>query len=74
MKVKKKTKKIQTNGIVIKTIDDAIKQLNDPRAAHLEIFVVVNCPEDALKIIKNVAGVPLHPGAERYYKEIGALK
>ena len=45
--------------VVIKTVDESIRQLNDPRAAHLEIFVVVNCPEDALKIIKNVPGVPL---------------
>lgn len=28
-------------------------------------------PEDA---VKGTAGVPLHPGAERYYKEIGVLK
>lgn len=44
--------------VVIKTIDEAIRQLNDPRAAHLQIFVVVNCPEDALKIAKNVSGIP----------------
>jgi len=28
-------------------------------------------PEDA---VKDIAGVPLHPGAERYYREIGVLK
>lgn len=28
-------------------------------------------PEDA---VKDIAGVPLHPGAEKYYKEIGVLK
>ena len=28
-------------------------------------------PEDA---VKDIAGVPLHPGAEKYYREIGVLK
>lgn len=28
-------------------------------------------PENA---VKDIAGVPLHPGAEKYYKEIGVLK
>lgn len=44
--------------VVIKSVKDAISQLNDPRAAHLLIFVVVNSPEDALEIVKNVKGIP----------------
>lgn len=44
--------------VVIKTVKGAIQQLNDPRAAGLSIFVVVNCPEDAYEIIKNVPGIP----------------
>ena len=44
--------------VVIKKISEAIAQLNDPRAANLSIFVVVNCPQDALAIIKNVPGIP----------------
>lgn len=44
--------------VVIKTVSDAIKQLNDPRAASLSIFVVVNCPEDALTLVQQVQGIP----------------
>lgn len=44
--------------VVVKTVKDAIKQLNDPRANSLSIFVVVNCPEDAYEIIENVPSVP----------------
>nr|MBO6295711.1 hypothetical protein [Schwartzia sp. (in: firmicutes)] len=28
-------------------------------------------PEDA---VKDIANLPLHPGAEKYYKEIGVIK
>jgi Phosphotransferase system, mannose/fructose/N-acetylgalactosamine-specific component IIB len=44
--------------VVVKTVKNAIKQLNVPRADSLSIFVVVNCPEDAYEIIKNVPSVP----------------
>ncbi len=44
--------------VVIKKIDEAIAQLNDPRAQSLSIFIVVDNPEDALKIIKEVEGIP----------------
>lgn len=42
----------------IKTIDDAITLLNDPRAEKLKILVLVNCPEDAAKLAANVKGIP----------------
>jgi len=44
--------------VVVRSVKDAIAQLNDPRSGPLSIFVVVNCPEDALAIVKNVKGVP----------------
>ena len=44
--------------VVIKKVDDAIAQLNDPRAKNLSIFVVVDNPYDCLKIVENVAGIP----------------
>ncbi len=44
--------------VVIKPIDEAIRQLNDPRASHLTIFVVVDNPYDALKIVSNVKNIP----------------
>ena len=43
--------------IVIKTVDDAIKLLNDPRCAPMKIFVVCNNPFDALKLIKGVKDI-----------------
>lgn len=48
------------NGIkvVIKKVQEAIIQLNDPRADHLSIFVVVNSPKDALELIRQVKGIP----------------
>ncbi|MEG2549818.1 MAG: PTS sugar transporter subunit IIB [Erysipelotrichaceae bacterium] len=44
--------------VVIKSIKDAIIQLNDPRVDKLSIFVVVNCPQDALTIVQNVKDIP----------------
>ena len=43
---------------VIKSIDDAIKTLNDPRCEPLKVLVLVNSPEDALKMAKQVKGIP----------------
>ncbi len=42
----------------IRTIDDSIKLLNDPRSEKLKILVLVNCPEDAEKLAMNVKGIP----------------
>ncbi|MCH4206988.1 MAG: PTS sugar transporter subunit IIB [Solobacterium sp.] len=44
--------------VVVRSVKDAISQLNDPRSAGLSIFVVVNCPADALEIVKNVKDIP----------------
>ena len=43
---------------VIKSIDDAIKTLNDPRCEPLKVLVLVNSPEDALRMAKEVKGIP----------------
>ncbi len=44
---------------LIKTVDDSIKLLNDPRAASLNILVVVSNPKDAYRINEAVANIPL---------------
>ena len=38
--------------------DKAISLLNDPRAEKLKIFLIVGNPETALKMMKNVKGIP----------------
>ena len=43
---------------VIKTIDDAVKTLNDPRCEPLKVLVLVNNPEDAVEMVTQVSGVP----------------
>lgn len=43
---------------VIKTLDDAIKTLNDPRCEPLKVLVLVNCPADAVYLAKQVKGIP----------------
>jgi len=40
------------------TVAKAIELLNDPRANKLTIFIVVKNPENALKILRNVEGIP----------------
>ena len=44
---------------LIKNVDDSIKLLNDPRAASLNILVVVSNPKDAYRINEAVANIPL---------------
>ena len=44
---------------IIKNVEDAIKLLNDPRAAGLDIFLVVGNPKDAYRINEMVSGIPL---------------
>lgn len=43
----------------IKSVNDAIKLLNDPRGEKLKIFVVVGNPKDALIISQKVEGIEL---------------
>lgn len=42
----------------IKSVEDAIKLLNDPRGEKLKMLVLVNCPEDASEIAEHVKGIP----------------
>lgn len=43
----------------IKTVDEAIKLMNDPRAEGLKILAIVSNPDDMLKVLNNVKGIPL---------------
>lgn len=43
----------------IKTVDEAIKLMNDPRAENLKILAIVSRPEDLLKVLENVKNIPL---------------
>lgn len=43
----------------IKSVEDAIKILNDPRGEKLKIFVVVASPKDAFRIAESVKGISL---------------
>lgn len=40
------------------SVDKAIEVINDPRSSQLKILVLVNSPEDALKVVEQVKGVP----------------
>ena len=44
--------------VVIKSVDEAIELLNDPRCEKLKIFITCNCPKDALRLIKGVPSIP----------------
>lgn len=43
---------------VIKSIDSAAATLNDPRCEPLKVLVLVNGPEDALRLAGQVSGIP----------------
>ena len=38
----------------IKSVDDAIKLLKDPRSENIKILLLVNSPKDALKVLKSI--------------------
>lgn len=42
--------------LLVKTVDDAIKVFNDPRAKDVPMFVLTNCIHDALKIVEECPG------------------
>ncbi|MEG0034785.1 MAG: PTS sugar transporter subunit IIB [Bacilli bacterium] len=42
----------------VKSVDDAIKLLNDSRCEAMKILVLVNNPKDALTMVNNVKGIP----------------
>lgn len=41
------------------SVDQGIQLMNNPKSANLKIMVIVNKPEDALKIAKNVSNIPV---------------
>ena len=43
--------------VAVKTVNDAIKLLHDPKAAAHDIMVLVANPEDLLKVVENVDGI-----------------
>ena len=47
-----------TCKVAIKSVDDSIKLLNDPRSAELKVLLIANNPEDVLKLLQNVPGIP----------------
>lgn len=45
--------------LAVKSVEDAVKLLNDPRAQNMKIFVIVRNPQDALRIAKKVSSIPI---------------
>lgn len=43
--------------LLIRSVDDAIKVFNNPKAGNMRIFALTNCVADALKIAKNVKDI-----------------
>lgn len=43
--------------VVVKTIDDAIKVLNNPQGDSMKMMVICNCVEDALKVCEGTKKV-----------------
>lgn len=43
----------------IKDVDSGIKILNDPRMETVKVLVLVSNPNDLLKVVNNVEGIPL---------------
>lgn len=41
------------------SVDQGIQLMNNPKSAKLKIMVVVNKPQDALKIAQNVSDIPM---------------
>ncbi len=48
-----------TAKVAIKSIDDSIELLKNPKAAEHDILIIVSNPDDLLKMVKNVNGIPL---------------
>ena len=47
-----------TCKVAIKTVEESIKLLNDPRASELKVLLIANNPDDTLKLIESVPGIP----------------
>lgn len=43
--------------LLIKSVDDAIEVFKNPKAKNLPMFVLTNCIEDAVKIVKEVSDI-----------------
>lgn len=58
--VQKSLKMAAPAGIktAIKKVDDAIALLSDPRCEAMKLLVLVNSPEDAVKVVTHVSGIP----------------
>lgn len=48
----------QNLKVVIKSVNDAINLLSDPRIEGRKVLLLVNNPTDALTLIKNAPGIP----------------
>ncbi len=48
-----------TAKVAIKSVDASIEMLKNPKAASHSILLIVASPEDLLKMVKNVEGIPL---------------
>lgn len=48
-----------TAKTTIKSLESAVKLLQDPKAAAHRILIIVSNPADLLKIVKDVKGIPL---------------
>lgn len=44
--------------VVVKTVEDAIKLLNDPRIVQRKVLLLVTNPRDAITLIQKVEGIP----------------
>lgn len=47
----------QTVKVAIKSVEDSIKLLLDPRAESLKILLIISNPYDLIKILENVQGI-----------------
>ena len=43
--------------LLIKSVEDAISVFNNPKAKDVPMFVLTNCIEDALEIVKSTTGI-----------------
>ncbi len=42
--------------LLVKTVDDAVRAINDPRGKGMRIFVLTNCVRDALELVRRCPG------------------
>lgn len=44
--------------VVVKSVKDAIRLLNDPRIVNRTLLIIVKTPQDALSLLKNALDIP----------------